>query len=170
MPEMPAFIFAPTRILAPVDFSPSSRAALETAVDLAEHFRAELFVVNVIPIFSGSTLPDFIPESNYIEERRKDAERRFARLRDALEGKGMKVATIIEEGNDVASNIMEVVEREKIDFLVISTHGLTGWRPLVFGSIAEKVVKMVQCSILLLRSAKPEATEKVSSDRPLEWW
>ncbi len=35
---------------------------------------------------------------------------------------------------------------------MISTHGISGWRPLVFGSIAEKVVKLVQCPILLLRS------------------
>jgi len=170
MPRTPSLTFAPERILAPIDFSQSSRAALETAIDLAGHFDAELFVVNVIPIFSTTTLPDFIPESNYIEERRKEAERRFARLRDTLEGKGMRVASIIEEGNDVASNIMEVVEREKIDFLVISTHGITGWHPLVFGSIAEKIVKMVQCPILLLRSAKPESTTNVDSDRPTEWW
>jgi nucleotide-binding universal stress UspA family protein len=63
-----------------------------------------------------------------------------------------------------------VVEREHIDLVVISTHGITGWHPLVFGSIAEKVVKMVQCPLLLLRSAKPETSAKVSKARPMEWW
>lgn len=42
--------------------------------------------------------------------------------------------------------------------LVISTHGIYGWRPLVFGSIAEKVVKLVQCPLLLLRSVSSEAS------------
>ena len=83
----------------------------------------------------------------------------------------MKVASIIEEGNDVAGNIMEVVEREKIDFLVISTHGITGWHPLVFGSIAEKVVKLVQCPLLLLRSPQPDTGVKLTpSRRSMEWW
>ena len=36
---------------------------------------------------------------------------------------------------------MQVIEREHIDMIVISTHGISGWRPMVFGSIAEKVVK-----------------------------
>jgi len=49
---------------------------------------------------------------------------------------------------------MMVIDREDIDMVVISTHGISGWRPLVFGSIAEKVVKLVQCPILLLRSMK----------------
>ena len=65
---------------------------------------------------------------------------------------------------------MEAVEREKIDLVVISTHGITGWHPLVFGSTAEKVVKMVQCPLLLLRSSKPDSSAKVTSKRPMEWW
>jgi len=37
---------------------------------------------------------------------------------------------------------------------VLSTHGMSGWRPLVFGSIAEQLVRVVECPLLLLRSAK----------------
>ena len=47
-----------------------------------------------------------------------------------------------------------VIEREHIDMLVISTHGMSGWRPVIFGSIAEKVVKFAGCPLLLLRSPK----------------
>jgi nucleotide-binding universal stress UspA family protein len=65
---------------------------------------------------------------------------------------------------------MEVVEREHIDMVVISTHGISGWHPLVFGSIAEKVVKMVECPLLLLRSAKPESGVKTGAGRAMEWW
>jgi nucleotide-binding universal stress UspA family protein len=55
---------------------------------------------------------------------------------------------------------MDVVDREHIDLVVISTHGISGWRPLIFGSIAEKVVKLVQCPLLLLRSAESESGAK----------
>jgi nucleotide-binding universal stress UspA family protein len=63
---------------------------------------------------------------------------------------------------------MEVVEHEHIDMVVISTHGISGWHSLVFGSIAEKVIKLVQCPLLLLRSSKPGAM--TSSERFTEWW
>lgn len=66
---------------------------------------------------------------------------------------------------------MEAVDREHIDMVVISTHGISGWRPLVFGSIAEKVVKLVQCPLLLLRSAQPDTGVKMKpSRRSMEWW
>lgn len=160
----------PTRILAPIDFSPSSHAALKMAVELAKHFHAEIHLVHVIPMFPVTSLPDFVPEAKFLEEARKDAERQFVKCQADLRAKEIKVSSSIEVGNDVPGCILEVVEREKIDMVVISTHGLTGWHPLVFGSIAEKVVKLVDCPLLLLRSEKPESSAKVKSGRMMEWW
>jgi nucleotide-binding universal stress UspA family protein len=158
MLEVRAFPSIPTKILLPIDFSPSSQAALEMAADLAQHFRAELHLLNVIPMFPTTTFPDLIPESEFLQEKRTFAEGHLAKCQATLKTKGMKSTSSIEVGNDVAGNIMEVVERDHIDMVVISTHGISGWRPLVFGSIAEKVVKLVQCPLLLLRSVSPEAS------------
>jgi nucleotide-binding universal stress UspA family protein len=158
MSEVRAFPSIPTKILLPMDFSPSSQAALEMAADLAQHFHAELHLLNVIPMFPTTTFPDLIPESEFLQEKRTFAEGHLAKCQATLRTKGMKSTSSIEVGNDVVGNIMEVVEREHIDMVVISTHGISGWRPLVFGSIAEKVVKLVQCPLLLLRSVSPEAS------------
>ena len=170
MPEAHAFPSIPTRILLPIDFSPSSQAALEMAADLAHHFHAELWLVNVIPMFPTTTLPDVIPEATFLREARAFAEVHLAKCNAALLAKGVKSTSSVEIGNDVASAILEVVEREHIDMVVITTHGISGWHPLIFGSIAEKVVKLVQCPLLLLRSAKPEAGTKIPSARSSEWW
>jgi len=113
-------------------------------------------ILNVIPFFPTTTLPDLIPETEFIREARTFAEQHLARCHAALAARGVKAISCVEVGNDIAGSIMEVVEREHIDMVVISTHGISGWHPLVFGSIAEKVVKLVQCPLLLLRSTKPE--------------
>ncbi len=170
MPEAIAFPSIPTRILLPIDFSASSQAALEMAADLARHFHAELWLVNVIPMFPTTSLPDLIPEATFIQEARTYAEGHLAKCNAVLLAKGVKSISSVEIGNDVSSAILEVVEREHIDMVVISTHGISGWHPLVFGSIAEKVVKLVQCPLLLLRSAKPEGGAKVPSGRASECW
>jgi nucleotide-binding universal stress UspA family protein len=167
MPEAHVFPSIPTKILLPIDFSPSSQAALEMAADLAEHFHAELYLVNVIPMFPTTTLPDLIPEAEFIREARSFSERHLAKCHAVLAARGVKSTSSVEVGNDIVGNIMEVVEREHIDMVVISTHGISGWHPLVFGSIAEKVVKLVRCPLLLLRSAKPEGEVKSASGR---WW
>jgi nucleotide-binding universal stress UspA family protein len=170
MPEAKAFPFIPTKIMLPIDFSPSSQAALEMAADLAEHFHAELYLVNVIPMFPTTTLPDLIPEAEFIQEARAFAERHLAKCHAVLAARGVKSTYRVEVGNDVVGNIMAVIDREHIDMVVISTHGISGWHPLVFGSIAEKVIKLVRCPLLLLRSAKPDSEEKSASERSTEWW
>jgi len=146
-----------------MDFSPSSLTALGTAADLAAHFRAALVLAHVVPEFVTSTVPDFFPESKFLDHARKAAEGRFAAYQIELSAKGINVSYCIEQGNDVVGKILRVIEREKIDFLVISTHGLSGWHPLVFGSTAEKIVKLAQCPLLLLRSTRPEAEQGETS-------
>ncbi len=170
MPESNGLSTIPTKILVPIDFSASSHAALESAADLAQHFGAAIHLVHVIPMFPSATFPDFIPETKFLEETRKQAERHFTAAIADLTGKGIKVGSSIEVGDDVASSILEVAEQEHADMVVISTHGLTGWHPLVFGSIAEKVMKLVHCPVLLLRTPKPVSSAKVSSGRLMEWW
>lgn len=170
MPEANGLSSIPTKILVPIDFSPSSHAALESAADLAQHFGAAIHLVHVIPMFPATTFPDFIPETKFLEAAKADAERHFAAASADLTGKGIKVGSSVEVGDDVASTILEAVEREKADMVVISTHGLTGWHPLVFGSIAEKVIKLVQCPLLLLRSAKTDSSGKIPARRSTKWW
>lgn len=170
MPKVHAFPSIPRKILLPIDFSPSSQAALEMASDLAKHFHAELHLVNVIPIFPTPTLPDMIPEGEFLQEARTFSEQHLAKCHAALADRGVKSTFSVEVGDDVAGNIMEVLEREHIDMVVISTHGVSGWRPLIFGSIAEKVVRRVECPLLLLRSTKPNDGVTIPSDRSAEWW
>ncbi len=170
MPEVHAFPSIPTRILLPIDFSPSSQAALEMAADLAKHFHAELHLVHVIPMFPASTLPDFVPETKFLQDARSVAEQHLAKCHAALAARDVKSTSSVEVGNDIAGNIIEAVEREHIEMVVISTHGISGWHPLVFGSIAEKVIKLVQCPLLLLRSAKTDSSGKIPARRSTKWW
>jgi len=170
MSEANAFSAIPTKILVPVDFSSSSHAALDAATELAEKFHAELYLVNVIPAFPNVSLPDAISEAAIIDRARKEADERFAVSQAALGAKGIKVSSSVEVGNDIAGCILEVIEREHVDLVVVSTHGLSGWYPLVFGSIAEKLVKLVQCPLLLLRTPKPASSAKVPFGRSMEWW
>jgi nucleotide-binding universal stress UspA family protein len=158
MPEAYAFSTIPAKILLPIDFSPSSHTALEQATVLAQHFHAEVHLVNVIP------------EGANVADEKKQAEERFAVSVAGLTAKGIKATASVEVENDVAGCILDVIEREHIDLLVVSTHGLTGWHPLVFGSIAEKLVRLVHIPLLLIRTEKPESTAKVSSGRLMEWW
>jgi nucleotide-binding universal stress UspA family protein len=158
MPEEYAVSAIPAKILLPIDFSTSSREAVEHAASLAEEFHAAIVLVHVV---AG--------ESN-LDESKALAEKQFAASVEGLKEKGIKATTVVEVDNDIAGAILDVIEREKADWVVLSTHGTTGWHPLVFGSVAEKLVKLVHVPLLLLRSQKPASSAKVGSGRLMEWW
>ncbi|ADW71366.1 UspA domain-containing protein (plasmid) [Granulicella tundricola MP5ACTX9] len=158
MSEATVSMFHPKKILVPIDFSPSSIAALATASQMAQQFHAKLCLLHVIPmlpIVSGLEFPTaFYPRQEFLADAEEDSAKRFVDLVDHLAGQGVEATFKVEIGNDVVGNVLMVLEREHADLLVISTQGMSGWRPVVFGSIAEKVVKLAECPVLLLRTAK----------------
>jgi len=158
MSEAYAYSTIPAKILLPIDFSPSSHLALEQATVLAQHFHAEVILVNVVP------------EDANLASAKKLAEEHFAVSVSGLASKGIKATSSVVVGTDIAGSILDVIENEHIDMIVISTHGLTGWHPLVFGSIAEKLIRLVHIPLLLVRTEKPESSAKVGSGRLMEWW
>lgn len=160
----------PTRILVPIDFSPSSHAALDAAAELAAKFHAELYLLHIIPAFPNVSLPDSITEAAVIDKAKAAAGQRFDVSEAVLKGKGIKVVSAVEVADDVAGAILEAIETQKADLVVLTTHGLSGWYPQVFGSVAEKLVKLVHIPLLLLRTPKPETSAKVPFSRSMEWW
>lgn len=170
MPANPDLRFIPTAILLPIDFSPSSHAALDAAADLALHFDSELILAHVVPCLSIFALTYSVPNVALERKMKAHTEQLLTQCCAALTVRGVRSRFCIRDADNIAENIVDLVEREHIDLLVISTHGISGWHPLVFGSVAEKVVKLVKCPLLILRSAKPETNAKDLSERPMEWW
>ena len=144
--------FSAKKILLPIDFSPSSEAALEAATGLAEQFHAGIHLVHIIPEIPDFNGSDFFPETAVLQERRETIEEKLDARKEQLMLKGVAASFSIETGNDIVGSLMRVIKREKTDMVVISTHGMSGWHPLVFGSIAEQVIKQVNCTLLLLQS------------------
>ena len=147
----------PTKILVPIDFSGSSHAAMDMAMELAEKFHAELILLHVLP-------------ESAADDVKAAVEKNFAMSQASMTAKGIKGSTKVAEDHDVAGYILEFAEEEKVDLVVLSTHGVSGWYPVVFGSVAEKIVKLIHTPLMLLRTEKPETSVKIPHGRLMEWW
>jgi nucleotide-binding universal stress UspA family protein len=143
----------PKLILAPIDFSDPSRAALDVAGDMASRFGAELLLVYVVP-----AIPDLpknvsiFKEGQYDESLSAKDAQRLKDLAATVASKNVKVRTELGTGNDVGMELIRIAESEHADLIVIATHGMTGWREFAFGTVAEKVLKQGECPVLLLRA------------------
>lgn len=146
------------RILCPTDFSDPAADCVKTAGELAQHFGAELLLINVVPV-----VPTLPPDPNYVfkvpEYERYlhlDAEKHLAEIQEKLIAKNVRVRTMVGHGA-AAEEIVAIADREHADLIVISTHGSTGLERLMFGSVAEKVVRLATCPVLTVRKKEKAA-------------
>lgn len=138
-------------ILFATDFSPAAAAALPYAGTLAKRFGAKLFALHVrTPVINPMTPPAGWPAL----EKAAEIEQREQRetLRNAIPG--LQPTILIEEG-DIWSHLQAVVQREKIDLVVIGTHGRSGIGKLVLGSAAEEIFREVECPVLTVGPQAP---------------
>ena len=143
----------PKLILVPIDFSDSSRAALDVAADFATRFGAELLLVHVQPAIED--LPKSVSifkEGEYDQSLNDAAAKKLADLAATLAQKNVKARTEIGTANDVGMELVRSAEHNHADLIIIATHGMTGWHKIAFGSVAEKVVKQASCPVLVLRA------------------
>jgi nucleotide-binding universal stress UspA family protein len=150
---------APKRILAPVDYSPISDAALVESTDLAKLFGSELVLVNVVPVIAD--LPNdvsLLKEGAYEDERDREAIAKLQAVADKIAASGVKAKAVIGRSNVPSKEILLTAQHENIDLIVIATHGMTGWREIAFGSVAEKVVQHATVPVLVLRPKAAAAT------------
>jgi nucleotide-binding universal stress UspA family protein len=134
-----------TRILVPTDFSESSMAALELAAALARDQQGELLIVHVSPE----------PDEGAGAARIFDEDARaLHRLLDETRPRDAQVALrhLALHGDDPAAAIVAAAQREEVDLIVIATHGRSGIRRLLLGSVAEAVVRTATCPVLTLKS------------------
>jgi len=141
------------KILYPTDFSEASYEALKVANELAVHFSAELWVIHAISPFATATSPaGFSP----IAEMERAAQTSLEELIKERMPKELHIRQIITIGG-AADEIIRIAEHERVDLIVIGTHGQTGWRHAVFGSVAEKVVRLASCPVLSIRAPHKQA-------------
>jgi universal stress protein A len=140
------------KILCPTDFSEPSYEALDDAVELAKLFQAALTVLYVLPLLPPQpTNPNRsfeIPEYERIVH--KESKEHLEELVAQRVPKTVKAVALIGHGSP-AKEIVRIAEDEKMDLIVISTHGHSGWQRLVMGSVAEKVVRSAPCPVLAVR-------------------
>ena len=159
-------MFPPKVILAPIDFSEHSQEALKTAAEMAKAFGAELLLIHAVPAIPRlPSAREFFHEAEYEAALHKEAEQRLGELVQDLTDNGIRARAEVEIANEVGMEILRSAEHNGVDMIVIATHGMTGWHKLAFGSVAEKVVKMATCPVLVLRAARKAGDEEASSRR-----
>jgi nucleotide-binding universal stress UspA family protein len=154
------------KILCPTDFSDCSYAALRNAAELARQFDAELCLLHVVAQLpkptslagQGAAQPaddrefaDYPELAGYEDALYATAQQRLHEVIEKQVPRGVKARLMVGHG-DAASEIARIAEDERVGLVVIATHGMTGWRNLQLGSVAERVVRLSTRPVLSIRT------------------
>ena len=142
------------RILVPIDGSETSAKALQEALRLIDVLPAHLLLVHVIEDMQFLDAEGYSNYAELHELTRKIGERALDKAKEVAQQADITVETSLLDagGERIASIINNEAVRWSADLLVIGTHGRSGFSHLLFGSVAEGVVRGATVPVLLVRS------------------
>lgn len=136
------------KICCAIDFSEPSHLAMEEAASLARRFEAELTLLHV---YEERAVSPEILLAKY-EQAAPELEKKVGGFqREAEQIAGRPVRTVLLTGSAAATEIGRFVREGSFDLAVMATHGRTGLARVVLGSVAERVVREAECSVLVVR-------------------
>jgi nucleotide-binding universal stress UspA family protein len=159
------------RLVVAVDFSPASDLALESAIRFAAphdetvvhvlHVERGRWPVATDPVWEAAVITDSQrpgQAQHHLDER---CTRVMDRLRDRLPSHRCRLETHVRSG-PAAAEIVRLAEEVGADLVVVGTHGRTGIRRLVLGSVAEEVVRTAPCPVYVARPRTPRGAERAT--------
>lgn len=130
------------------DGSEGSRKAMEWAVSLACKVKSDVVAVAVV------RMPEFSPSMDEIEEAYVDGERYYRPLLEKIveygEEQGASIRTEILRGHPAESLVRYAYDR-KADLIVMGTRGMGGFKSLIIGSVAQKVVSYSKVPVVVIK-------------------
>lgn len=143
-------------VVTPVDFSDNSKLIAESAVFMASSFKADLvllFVVQKFEDYSGFFVPQMsIPDFEQdlfaqAEEKMSSFAKEIIEFSKETDVKGIVGKVLV---GDVAEQIVTFAGEQKGGLIAMGTHGYKGLEKIMFGSVADKVVKSAMCPVLTI--------------------
>ncbi len=157
-----------SKIICPTDFSEPAELALRHALEMARGTPAELHLVHVVqpsspPMGFAPRVAEEMAEIQQSHEQYAQKQLEDLAHKPWLEDAEVDVRTQVLLGHPPDA-IVEYGRDEQAELIVTATHGVTGWRRWVFGSVAEVVVRKAPCPVLVIPAPDEEGDEGASAD------
>jgi nucleotide-binding universal stress UspA family protein len=141
-------------VLHPTDFSPGSAPAFAVACDLARDYDARLVVLHALrPVVPVGAEAVYV--SSEITELSAIAQKELSAVRPT--NPTVRVERVLRDGMSTQV-ILQAAQEFRADLIVMGTHGRTGFRRLLLGSVTEEVLRKAPCPVLTVKAPAPAAS------------
>jgi nucleotide-binding universal stress UspA family protein len=153
------------RAVVPLDGSMVAETIIPFILEVAGPMDLEVVLLRVIPPIATRKLQDASPEVvEDLETLRADAEEYLAALAAELRSRGVRFKTEVRHG-DPGAEIVGAAQAADADLIAMTTHGRSGLRRVLFGSVAEAVLRQARIPVFLLRQTEADVARRVAQRR-----
>jgi len=140
------------RILVATDFSKHSEKAVESGVFLAKTHGASIDLVHALAVHSPVLTPyDVSLPTIYLDDARRSARKSLQAMADKIQAEGVEVHSHLSDAPP-ADAIVSSAEVLESDLIVMGTHGYTGLKHALLGSVAERTLRTAPCAVLTVKA------------------
>jgi nucleotide-binding universal stress UspA family protein len=135
--------------LVPIDFSRGADKSFDYALKFARRYPAKLVALHVIP--AEVIYPPTGGRFDFYRLLERDAREKFNRLAKRKRVKPAECELILARGTDFADVIAREAKRLRVSMIIMGSHGRTGLRRLLLGSVAERTLRYAVCPVLIVK-------------------
>jgi len=143
-------------ILVPVDGSETSLEVIQHAVELVKAFNTKLTLVQVMTLdpYIAADYFTYGHNNELIERARNFIKESLNLAKEKFQAAGVEAEIKLLEGENIPNTIAEAVKELDIDLVVISSHGRSGIKKLILGSVAQSLLTELKVPVLIVKSTK----------------
>jgi nucleotide-binding universal stress UspA family protein len=154
-------MYSHKRVLVALDGSTAGEAVLRFLMEIAGPLDMTVLLLHVLEPMSASFINGTVVDDD-VEARRQEAEEYLAPISAALRSQGVDTAWAIRRGRP-AEEILAAARESGADLIAMATHGRTGVGRLLFGSVAETVLRQAPVPVFMIREPHPVAAAPVAN-------
>lgn len=137
------------KILIATDGSKRTQSAVETGLEIARQHNSKVYAVYVVDTVTFTSIPMDVTWENMYQLLKDEGEDAVGRVKDAASG--IDIETKVLEGNP-AVEITKFAKDNDLNLIIVGTLGKSGIDRILLGSVAEKIVRIAPCPVLVIKS------------------
>ncbi|OTG65495.1 universal stress protein [Acinetobacter silvestris] len=140
-------------ILVPIDGSENSLNVIKPVIELAKIFNSKVTIVQVMTLDPYIAAEYMVsgPSNQLIERARNFIQANLNTAKEKFAAEGLDVETKLLEGESISRTIAKAIEELGSDLVVISSHGRSGFKKFIMGSVAQSLMTEIQTPILVIK-------------------
>ncbi|KAF6242882.1 universal stress protein [Nitrosopumilus sp. b1] len=145
-----------SHILVPYDFTNFADLAFEKAIEIAKKFDSKLTLLTVLGSDTDTSGMSFSRAQEAHDEAESKAKEDLNKMKDSKKIEDIDISVKIIHHSSSIEGILSFAESNNVDLIVMGSHGRSGFKKLVLGSIASGIITKANCLVMIVKQPKKE--------------